>query len=385
MNLNDYFTPVSLDKPEITYLKQEDTLSRKIFIHTPDNPVQNIGQYDIAIIGVPESRGSINKGTDKACDQVRKKLYQLTPPTSKSNIIDLGNIHRGNTLNDTIYALRDVYEHMIQNNLIVLFIGGGQHLIYSSYLLYKRLNKKMNIVTIDAKIDLDESQGNINSENYLKTIIKEDKDKILFDFTNLGHQIFFNNSNEVDYLNKHLYEAKRLGELRNNLPETEPYLRDANVLSIDSNAIRQSDCPANLRPSPNGFYGEEICQIAKYAGMSNNINALWVNEINPDFDINDQSAHLFAQTLWYFILGVDQKNNENPLQSNEFKKFIVNFGGVNQGEIIFYKSSITERWWVEVPSKDQQKQILACSYTDYLNACNNEIPERWLRFFQKIN
>ncbi len=385
MNLNDYFSPVSLDKPDVTYLNPENTLSRYIDIHTPDNPIQNIDQYTIAIIGVPESRGSINKGTDKACDQVRKKLYQLTPPTSRQSIIDLGNIYRGNTLNDTIYALRDVYEYINQHNLTVLFIGGGQHLVYSSFLLYTRLNKRMNLVTIDAKLDLDESRGEINSENYLKTIIKEDKKNILFDFTNLGHQVFYNNNNELDFLKKHLYESKRLGDLKNNLHEAEPYLRDANILSIDCNAIRQSDCPANLRPSPNGFYGEEICQFAKYAGMSNNMNAIWVNEINPDFDINGQGAHLMAQALWYFIQGAEQRIYENPWQSNDFKKFIVNFNVTNHEEIIFYKSSISERWWVEVPSKNQKKLMLACSYKDYENACNHEIPERWLRFFQKIN
>jgi len=55
---------------------------------------------------------------------------------------------------------------------------------------------------------------------------------------------------------------------------------------------------------------------------------------------------------------------------------------------VFYKSEKTERWWAEVPSfnSDIDKQILiACTNDDYILASNGDVPERWLRFFQKIN
>ena len=38
MNINDYFDPVSLEKPEFSPLKEENTFGRSISIHTPDTP-----------------------------------------------------------------------------------------------------------------------------------------------------------------------------------------------------------------------------------------------------------------------------------------------------------------------------------------------------------
>ena len=47
----------------------------------------------------------------------------------------------------------------------------------------------------------------------------------------------------------------------------------------------------------------------------------------------------------------------------------------NQMDTIFLQSKKTGRWWMQLPDK----KMIACSYKDYLNASNNEIPERWLR------
>ena len=43
--------------------------------------------------------------------------------------------------------------------------------------------------------------------------------------------------------------------------------------------------------------------------------------------------------------------------------------------IIFLQSKKTGRWWMQLPNK----KFIACSYKDYVQASQNEIPERWLR------
>ena len=51
-------------------------------------------------------------------------------------------------------------------------------------------------------------------------------------------------------------------------------------------------------------------------------------------------------------------------------------------EPTFYKSQITNRWWMEVP--EQKTVLIACSQDEYQQASNHDIPEPWWRT-QRIN
>ena len=164
----------------------------------------------------------------------------------------------------------------------------------------------------------------------------------------------------------------------------EPVFRDADLVSLDFNAVKQSDAPGHFHPSPNGFYGEEICQLAKYCGMSDVLSVFIISEVNPAFDINNQSSHLAAQSIWYFIEGFSQRKVEKPDDSDKFTKFIVRLDSIDH-DLIFYKSEQTDRWWIEIPSLKKKSYLISCSYEDYLLAGNQEIPDRWWKAYQKIN
>jgi hypothetical protein len=49
MDLNYYFDPVSLDKPDFELLPAQALFGRNIHIHTPDTPVNKVINYDVAI------------------------------------------------------------------------------------------------------------------------------------------------------------------------------------------------------------------------------------------------------------------------------------------------------------------------------------------------
>jgi hypothetical protein len=180
----------------------------------------------------------------------------------------------------------------------------------------------------------------------------------------------------------------RLGAARSYLHENEPYLRDSDFVSFDISAVKQCDAPASSNPSVNGFYGEEICQLAKYAGLSEKLTSFGIFELNPSFDVHNQTAELAAQMIWHFVQGYYLRQNEIPKHSDKhYKKFIVSQEKSDQ-KIIFLKSEKTNRWWFEVPYsvKDKEKKyIAACSYSDYERACGSEIPDKWLKYFQKLN
>ena len=61
----------------------------------------------------------------------------------------------------------------------------------------------------------------------------------------------------------------------------------------------------------------------------------------------------------------------------------------NLYQIIFYQSKVTHRWWMEVPSankevKYERMYLIPCNAKDYETACRNELPERWLAAYQKL-
>jgi hypothetical protein len=58
----------------------------------------------------------------------------------------------------------------------------------------------------------------------------------------------------------------------------------------------------------------------------------------------------------------------------------------------FYKNKKLNKWWMQIPlliSSDNQNLahhcFVPCSYSDYLEASEGNIPDRWWRVFQKMN
>lgn len=189
------------------------------------------------------------------------------------------------------------------------------------------------------------------------------------------------------------FDAYRLGEIQSHMDRAEALLRNADLVSVDISAVRQSDAPGNGAPSPHGFYGEELCQMMRYAGMSSKTQCLGVFEVNPSYDNAGQTAHMMAQALWYFIEGFYSRKNDNPLSNpDEFTRYLVPLESQDL-ELCFYKSNQSDRWWVLVPCYDDMLReiysnhlLLPCTYDDYLQCLNTcDVPALWWCYFKRLN
>ncbi len=387
MNVQDYCDPVGLEKPADQHLSDKALFCRNIYIHTPDTPVKNLDQFHLALLGAPEDRASTIPGAATAPDLVRSHLYRLFRVNPKLKIIDLGNLKCGNSVQDTYFALRDVLLELLERKLTVLLIGGSQDLSYGIYLAFEKINRKFSFATVDSRLDMGIIDDRIKPESYLIPILSRKKE-LLFSYTNLGHQTYFVDQGDLDYLKDNYHQSLRLGDIRKNMAGVEPILRDAAFVSLDISSVRQSDAPAGSHPSPNGFTGEEVCQISRYAGLSPVGRCFGLFNLIPAADRDEQTAHLAAQAAWYFMEGLSRRKEEHPLSAPDaFKKFIVSHSDMDH-DIVFYKSLETDRWWFEVPVIHQARTrhvIVSCSPDDYQKACNQEIPDRWLNAFQKLN
>ncbi len=383
MNFADYLDPVELERPDERYIQSNEVFPAKIEINTGNEDLGDLSRFDLVILGVPEERNSFNKGTALAPDAIRTELYKLISPVNKLKVIDLGNLKLGNTYSDTYFALKDIIHHFLCNNLSIVLLGGSQDLTVPVFQAFENYQEKINLTVIDSRIDSHNESITFNADSYLlELLIKKRK---LFKFVNLGHQAYLNEKNNLELINKLFQEAIRLGEVRANLQKMEPILRDSDIVSFDVGAIRQSDAPGYFRPNPNGFYSEECCQLSRYTGTSDMVRLFGVFETNCRFDQNSHTAALVAQMVWHFIDGLEFRNIETPGgESANFKTFIVGHTDIDY-DMTFYKSMITERWWLEVPDlKNNSAVIISCSQDDYQQACNHEVPDIWWKTFQKL-
>lgn len=389
MDISVYFEAIELESVGYYEKLHSQKLGKQIKIYNTESSFPDYEEADLAIIGVGEDRSAYNnEGCALGANYIRKYLYRLFKGSYTPKIVDLGNIQRGHEIKDTYFAVSSVIGELVKNNVIPIIVGGGQDLTYANYLAYEQLGKIINIASVDAYFDIGKNQKDLNSRSYLSKIILH-QPNFLFNYTNIGYQTYFVDQEAIDLMQKLYFDAYRLGNVRANIAEVEPIVRNADVLSFDITSIKQTDAPGNANATPNGFYSEEACQIIRYAGLSDKLTSIGFYEYNPAYDREEQTAHLIAQMIWYFIDGFYARKKDFPLDNKkDFYLYRVNLE--DNKEIVFYKSKKSERWWMEVPCQGEMKEkferhhIVPCSYTDYQTACNQEIPERWWQIYQKL-
>ena len=384
MSILEYFDPVNVKKINPGEYKESQLGS---LIHTS---IENLDDIDLVFFDVEEERGSTNnQGSSVGGQEVRKYLYNLYSGDYSMKLADLGTIKAGNSITDTYFAVQECIGYCIKKNAVPIFLGGSQDLVYANYLAYTKLEQTVNLVSIDSRFALGETDERINAENVFSKIILH-QPNVLFNFSNLGYQTYLINQRELKLLDELFFGGHRLGELKADIKKAEPIIRNADFINFNISAIAQPYAPANHNASPNGLSGEQACQMCRYAGMSDKLSSFGVYEYNPSIEDNGQTPHLIAQMLWYFIDGFYSRKNDFPAcNKKEYLKFTVSIEDGNQ-DMVFYKSPKSDRWWMDVPyhsnllKKYERHLMLPCSYEDYVTAMENEIPERWFQTFQKL-
>ena len=385
IKLSDYFDPVSIERPLWGHLAEPSCLSHNLTISTASKPIEDISGYRIALIGVADDRRSPNKGSGEAPDKIRESLYQLSRLPGKKKIADLGNIKQGPRFEDTLAALKDVMVYLLDNDCITIILGGSSAVIPAVDKALTEKEIKYSFSSIDSRLDFSSERKEPDSFNYLGEILYNRQSSI-GSFINIGFQTYLNDQQVINRFRKMNHSLIRLGEARANLQEIEPTFRDSSLITLDISSIRQSDAPGTFAPSPNGFYTEEICLLARYAGLSDNMKIFGIFEINPLLDSRSQTSALASQILWFLLEGNSQRNSESDLidkdKNGRFVLYHVSLKDLEE-DLIFIKSTVTNRWWMKIVSKDNITEYIACSYNDYLKAGEGEIPSRWMKAISK--
>lgn len=392
MSLNDFFAPVAIPgfSPDDFYNSQFGKVWQ---IHTSEFPTwEEENKPDIAIIGVEEERGSVgNAGVAKAPDAVRKHLYQLYQGDYPVKMVDLGNIKAGHDITDTYAAVKLTVESLVKQGIIPIIIGGGQDLTYAQYRGYQDLEQKVEVAIVDSRFDLDQDNDEnlvLNSQTYLNKIILHQPD-YLFNLSNVAYQTYLVSKESISMYDKLFFTTQRVGVIAGKLDQAEPIIRAADMISFDIGAIRASEAPGNANAMPNGLFGDEACQLARYAGMSDKCTSIGFYEFNPTFDPMGHTAMLLAQMVWCFVDGFYNRKGDAPLIPKSsyiiYRTVLEN----DDHELVFVKSKKSDRWWMQVPyfgsrSVNERYYLVPCRYEDYQTAVSGEMPDLWWRTHQKL-
>lgn len=368
-DISDFLEPVDLTDLNEEYAFTDGQLARHIHSYEGELPSTEVA--DIVLVGVQEARGGSDPyGYAGAADQIRKHLYRLHYWHEDVNLADIGNIRSGATLKDSYAAIKTVISELLKAGKTVILLGGSHDITLAQYQAHMDMEQVVEATCVDSMIDL-RSESAMRSENFLLELLTGEPNLVKH-YNHIGFQSYFVHPRMLETMDRLRFDCFRVGKVREDIEQMEPVLRKTHLLSFDINAIRHSDAPASVE-SPNGFSGEEACTLARYAGMSLNLGTFGIYGYNTDLDRQEMTARQIAQMIWYFIDGRQIVKGEGSLKDRDnFYEFHTALGEV---DTVFLQNKKTRRWWMQLPDK----RFIPCSYSDYMQASSNQVPERWLR------
>lgn len=164
--MQEYFTPIDTSDFSGVIHYTDSSYAKLIKSYTQGSDFPDFENVHLAIIGVQEDRKAINnEGCGLAADYVRENFYKLFQGNYETKIVDLGNIKKGNSIEDSYFAVKDVLSKLLKKNIIPIIIGGGQDLTYCNYMAYTSLEQTINIVAVDSCFDIGDGEKDLNSQS----------------------------------------------------------------------------------------------------------------------------------------------------------------------------------------------------------------------------
>lgn len=347
-----------------------DTLNKYIVPFTKD--MTDITAFDVALVGVHTLEA----------DAIRVELYRLSLPENNIKIIDVGNLRNLETA--TIVA---VIKELLAGKILPVILGAALPITYQIIRAYEDALASVNLALVDEMIRVFPRTYNKDEKNLISHIFDIQIPKISA-ISVIGYQAHFTSQKEIQFCTDRHIECIRLGRARADIESLEPIIRDADILSFNMAAIRFADAPAQTNASPSGFFIDEACQIARYAGMSDKMTAFYLYGYEGKLDNRLQTAQTMAQICWYFLEGFYQRKRDFPISIDNLTQYVVNYKETDFN-INFWKSPASGRWWMQIPVQDTaiapRYYLIPCAYKDYEAACNGDLSERLLHAIQRFS
>lgn len=337
---------------------------------SPDN--QQLQAKQLVLIGFDK----------KVANAVREALWPMSWAFSDMPLMDMGNV-RKKSADFVIPFLKEVMD----SQLFPIIIGAKPDLVYAQFQSFLNLRDHVSLSIIDERTPISLNKKLSNKEHYLNKIVYQRTDS-LFHLGIIGSQAHFTDPALIHWLEDQHYEYLRLGQARQNLEEVEPLIRDADLLGLNMDVLKQAEAPGQLNPSPSGLFLEEACQLARYGGMSDKLRSFSIYGINGQSKQKlTATAQAAAQLIWYFTEGFYHRKHDFPASNKGLTEYVVDWKG-HESKLTFWKSPKSGRWWLQLADKSNRKlerhRLVPCSYEDYVKATREELPDRLWNAFRRF-
>ncbi|TLP74501.1 formimidoylglutamase [Maribacter sp. ACAM166] len=297
---------------------QELYLNEKIRFSSIEKPLQSEENKVIALLGYSSDEGVRRNqgrvGSALGPDAIRKQLGKMPNHlNNETRLIDFGNLEcPDKDLEGLQSELVIAVKFLLENNATPIILGGSHDLAYGHYNgLSQHLpeGKIVGIINFDAHFDLrSNTDGNNSGTPFYQIAMEHDTKGTPFRYLALGIRKDANTKDLYEFAERH--SAFNLPQKHFNMAHSEhvelllmQFIEDVDYLyiSIDLDGFSSAYAPGVSAASPMGFSPDIVLKSLKLILESGKLLGLDVVELNPNFDVDDQTAKLAASLIHYVI------------------------------------------------------------------------------------
>ncbi|MGB3152332.1 MAG: formimidoylglutamase [Maribacter sp.] len=275
---------------------------------------KNSSKKKIALLGYSCEEGvKRNLGRTGAAngpDAIRKQLGKL--PNHLAPEVFLADIGTITCVKEDLEATQTTLSQKISEvlalNTFPIVLGGGHDVAYGSYNGIKKhmgSSKTIGIINFDAHFDLRSNQNENNSGTPFYQIAQDCKiNGRHFHYLCLGVRKDANDRTlfqtakelEVKYILRDTFRIEFHNEIN---AWINAFIKnvDAVYVTIDLDGFSSAYAPGVSAPSPMGFTPDVVLESLKTISSSGKLCALDIAEMNPNFDVDNQTARLAASLI----------------------------------------------------------------------------------------
>jgi formiminoglutamase len=249
-------------------------------------------------------------GAIKGPDAIRKQLGKLPNHLSdETSLSDMGTITCEDTdLEATQQMLSDTIKKLLDTAIFPIILGGGHDIAYGTFNgIRKHLGKSktIGIINFDAHFDLrSDKNGNTSGTPFYQIASDCNEIDTPFHYLCLGiredanDSSLFNTAKELDvkFILRDTFRIEYHNEIN---AWINAFIKnvDAVYVTIDLDGFSSAYAPGVSAPSPMGFTPDVVLASLKTIISSGKLAALDIAELNPEFDIDNQTARLAASLI----------------------------------------------------------------------------------------
>ncbi len=265
--------------------------------------------------GVKRNEGRI--GAVKGPEIVKSSLGKFPNHLASTVVLqDAGAItcEDGN-MEETQAKLSTAIYTLLEKKQFPIILGGGHDMAYGHYhgiknfLDSEKSKQTIGIINFDAHFDLRQNiNGNNSGTPFYQIASESKKEDVPFNYLCLGirkdanDRILFQTAKElnVTYILSDTFQIQFLDEINTWI---DAFIKNVDkvYVTIDLDGFSSAYAPGVSAPSPMGFTPQIVLECLKTIISSGKLISLDIAEMNPKFDIDDQTAKLAASLVHYIM------------------------------------------------------------------------------------